>query len=178
MLYKIDNMYGLSQNPDTKDYIMVFDDDYYCEKCGEEYTNMESRWCKPCQIDNLKKNFTNWTSENEKVDDFIQEMQLKINYYNDVIVEWIPYNQFDNIKQIVKDNLFTIYSAIWKNGQLNYDEYKKSYKRNLKNCNQKVALKFYNSQKITDEFFYEVRNFLNLFYLIYNNIFFILNRLQ
>ncbi len=153
-------MYGLSQNPDTKDYIMVFDDDYYCEKCGEEYTNTESRWCKPCQIDNLKKNFTNW------------KMQLKINYYNDVIVEWIPYNQFDNIKQIGKDNLFTIYSAIWKNGQLNYDKYKKIYKRNLKNYNQKVALKFYNSQKITDEFFYEVRNFLiNLIYLIYNNIF-------
>src|SRR6266496_6025418 len=167
MLYKIDNMYGLSQNPDTKDYIMVFDDDYYCEKCGEEYTNMESRWCKPCQIDNLKKNFTNWTSENEKVDNFIQEMQLKINYNEDTIVEWIPYNQFDIIKKIGKDGFTTIYSAIWKNGQLNYDEYKKSYKRNLKNQNQEVSLKCYNSQTITDEFFNEVTKFLCKFILFY-----------
>ena len=37
-----------------------------CKKCGEEYT--EIYWCKPCQIDNLKGNFTNWTSRNEKID--------------------------------------------------------------------------------------------------------------
>jgi hypothetical protein len=51
----------------------------------------------------LKKNFTNWTSKNEKIDKFIQEMQLKINDYNDIIVEWIPYEQFNNIKKINKD---------------------------------------------------------------------------
>ena len=91
--------YGISQNPDTKDYIIVLQDEY-CEKCSEEYTDIKKKWCKPCQIDYLKKNFTNWTSKNEKVDNFIQEMQLKINYYNNIIFEWIPYNQFDNIKEI------------------------------------------------------------------------------
>ena len=35
-----------------------------CEKCGEG-TNVEDRWCKPCQIDNLKKKFVNWTSGTE-----------------------------------------------------------------------------------------------------------------
>src|SRR5205809_222813 len=49
---------------------------YTCKKCGKEYGAWW--WCKPCQIDNLKGNFTNWTSGNEKIDNFIQEMQLKI----------------------------------------------------------------------------------------------------
>jgi hypothetical protein len=35
-------------------------------------------------------------SGNEKIDDFIQERQLKTNK-NDVVFEWIPYNQFNEI---------------------------------------------------------------------------------
>ena len=60
----------------------------FCENCGEKYINYEDevwKWCKPCQIDNLKGNFINWTSGNEKIDGFIQEMQLKIDKFNDII---------------------------------------------------------------------------------------------
>ena len=39
-----------------------------CEKCDEEYTDVYYKWCKPCQIDNLKRNFTNWTSKNKTID--------------------------------------------------------------------------------------------------------------
>ncbi|EXX57061.1 Rad53p [Rhizophagus irregularis DAOM 197198w] len=156
-LYRIDNIYGLTQNLDTKDYIM-FLKDKYCEKCGEKYTNKFYKWCKPCEINYLKKNFTNWTSGNEKVNNFIQEFQLKINRYNNIIVEWIPYNQFDNIKEIGKNDLFTIYSAIWKNGQLIYDKNERIYKRNLKNQNEIVTLKSFNSQNITEEFFNKSNN--------------------
>ena len=94
----------------------------FCNKCGEQYTNIHRNWCKPCQIDNLKGNFTNWTSENEKIDDFIQEMQLKIDKYNDIVFEWIPYNQFSDIKEIGRGGFATVYSAIWKDGPLEYDE--------------------------------------------------------
>jgi len=161
-------MYGISQNSDTKEYIMILHNKYfekefekYCVKCGKIYTDIQYKWCKPCQIDYLK---TNLTSGNEKIDNFIQEKQLEINNYDDVIFEWIPYNQFNNIKEISKDGFFTLYSAIWKNGQLNYDYYKKIYKRYLMNQNQKVSLKCYNSQNITDGFFNEVQNFfINLF---------------
>src|SRR5438552_14134779 len=92
-----------------------------CKKCGEEYTYVYWKWCKPCQIDNLKGNFTNWTSGNEKIDNFIQEMQLKIDSLWDIVFEWIPYNQFSDIKEIGRDGFATIYSAIWKDGQLIYD---------------------------------------------------------
>ena len=29
--------------------------------------------------------------------------------------EWIPYNQFNKIKQIGKGDFFTVYSATWEN---------------------------------------------------------------
>src|SRR5205809_7390621 len=80
-------VYGISQDPDTKDYIMILQDEY-CEKCGEEYTNAVYKWCKPCQIDYLK---TNLISGNKKINKFIQEMQLKIDDHCDVVFEWIPY---------------------------------------------------------------------------------------
>jgi hypothetical protein len=75
-----------------------------------------------CQINCLKNNFTNWTSENETIDDLIRKTHLQINGCNDIIFEWIPYNQFENIKKISKGNFTTkIFSAIWKNGPLNFN---------------------------------------------------------
>jgi serine/threonine protein kinase len=59
----------------------------------------------------------NWTSGNEKIDDFIQETQFEAN--NPVIVYvWIPYNQFNKIKKIGKGGFSTIYLAIWKNNRV------------------------------------------------------------
>src|ERR1044072_7626195 len=114
------NIYGISQNPDTKDYIIVLQSkrENYCGKCYKKYTNTDYKWCEPCY---LKSNFTNWTSGNEKVDDFIQKKQLEINHYSDAVFEWIPYNQFKVIKEISKNTFATIYSALWKDGPLFYD---------------------------------------------------------
>ena len=48
-------IYGISQNPDTKDYIIVLQDEY-CEKCGEQYDDKLNEWCKPCLVNYLKSN--------------------------------------------------------------------------------------------------------------------------
>src|SRR5437763_13305708 len=123
-----------------------------CEKCGEEYTVYEN-WCKPCQIDNLKT--TNMTSGNEKIDNLIQEMQLKINHPFDFVFEWIPYNQFSDIEEIGKDDFATVYSAIWKDGPLNYN-YQDTEKYVKSSPNYEVALKcLHNSQNVTNEFLNE-----------------------
>jgi serine/threonine protein kinase len=82
-------------------------------------------------------------------------MQLKINHPSDIVFEWIPFNQFINIKEIGKGGFATVYSAIWKDGPLCYDNNKYGYTWN--NQNKEVALKcLYNSQNITSEFLNEV----------------------
>ncbi|GBC02681.1 hypothetical protein RclHR1_04750009 [Rhizophagus clarus] len=147
-------IYGISQNPDTKDYIMVLEDKY-CRKCGEVYTNVFREWCKSCQTIYLKNLFSNYTSENKNINDLIQVMQSKIDKPSDTIFEWIPYNQFDNIKEIGKGGFAKVYSAIWKDGPLRYNLEKQGYTRKP---NVKVALKcLNNSQDITDMFLNEVK---------------------
>ena len=115
-------LYGISQNPDTGDYILI-------------------------------QNYHICASGNEKIDDFIQEKQLKINYcdYSDVVLEWIPYNQFNEIKETGKNGFIKLYSAIWKDGPLYY-EYE--YKRD---SNKEVVLKcLHNSQESIDILINEV----------------------
>jgi hypothetical protein len=75
-----------------------------------------------------------WTSGNEKIDEFIQEKQLKIKDHNDVVFEWIPYNQFSEIKETDRNDLITVYSAIWKDGSYCPLQY-------TRDSNKKVTLK-------------------------------------
>ncbi|CAB4440757.1 unnamed protein product, partial [Rhizophagus irregularis] len=116
-------LYGISQDPVTGDYILVF----------------------------------NWTSGNKNIDYLIQEMQLKINHHSDIMLEWIPYDQFINIKEIGKGGFAMVYSANWKNGPLEYNAANKDYKRN---SNRVIALKcLHNSQNISDKFLNEVKKY-------------------
>ena len=81
-------------------------------------------------------------------------MQLKINNPRYIVFEWIPYNQFSDIKEIGRGGFATVYSAIWKDGRLYYGRDSIKYTRK---SNYKVALKcLHNSQNITDEFLNEV----------------------
>ena len=119
------------------------------------FKNIFVEWCKPCEISWLKENFINWTSEYEQIDNLIQKMQLKINHYDDIIFEWIPYNQFNDIKKLSN----TTYSAKWKDGPLYWD--KNKYTRN--SANKEVALKhLINSRSITNKFLNEVCKSINL----------------
>ncbi|GES93592.1 kinase-like domain-containing protein [Rhizophagus clarus] len=69
------------------------------EQCKKCYLPIYFGWCKSCQIRHLREEFKNWTSGNKRIDNLIQEEQLKINSDNDIIFEWIPYSQFDDIKE-------------------------------------------------------------------------------
>jgi hypothetical protein len=63
--------------------------------------------------------------------------------YNDIVFEWIPYNQFNEIEKAGRNNLITVYSAVWKNGPL----YKKG-----RYPNKKVVLKCLHNSKNPAEF--------------------------
>ncbi|GES76356.1 kinase-like domain-containing protein [Rhizophagus clarus] len=153
-LSEYNTLYGISQDPDTKNYIIIQDE--YCKNCGEKYIDVIHGLYNPCKMDHLKKNFINWTSENKTIDDFIKKAQLNNNYFNNTF-EWIPYDQFDDIEEIGKGGFATVYSAIWKNGPLYYDNKKKKWLRNY-GVNKKVALKcLHDSQNFTDKFLHEAK---------------------
>ena len=130
----------------------------YCKKCGNKYTDMENKWCQPCQINKLKANFANWTSGNEEVDDFIQVMQSEIGFYYVMVFEWISFDHFDEVNYISKGDFATypttLYSARWKDGPLHYNTTAKQYKRL---SNKKVILgSLNNSQNSANKFLNEV----------------------
>ncbi|PKK66695.1 hypothetical protein RhiirC2_784443 [Rhizophagus irregularis] len=134
-------LYGISQNPDTSDYILV---------------------------QNNSTNLVNWMIGNEKIDEFIQERQLNINSYIDVVFEWIPYNQFNEIKETGKNGSITVYSAIWKNGPL----YKENWRINnyIRDSNKVVALKcLHNLQNPVDSLINEAKKYStkNKFHVLY-----------
>jgi hypothetical protein len=142
---------------DKKDYILVLQKEYcmeygkiYCKNCGIKFTHTSYMWCKSCI--NIFIKYT--TAENENFVDLIQEMQLRINSCFNIVFEWIPYDQFNYIKEIGKGGFSTVYSAIWKDGPLKFDIDKKMYTRV---SNKKIALKcLNNSQNLTDKFLNEV----------------------
>jgi hypothetical protein len=150
---------------------MVLEDskDSYCEKCDDKHDE-NHKWNKSCQLNYLKSNFTYWTSENETIDQLIQEMQLKIDSYDDIVFEWIPYDQFFDIKEIGKHDYITVHSAIWKGSILCYNE--NMLNNQKESQNKKVILKFLcNSQYITYKLLDKVCNFfiyldLKLFLII------------
>ncbi|CAB5369439.1 unnamed protein product [Rhizophagus irregularis] len=112
-----------------------------CIKCGEiNYT--QYYWCKSCRI-NYFKRFKNLTSGNEKIDNFIQKMQLKFDGPFDIGFEWIPYNQFDDVKEINKGDLATTYTAIWNNGPLYWRSWNECKRDPYKNeCNRQLMWTF------------------------------------
>ncbi|RIB12835.1 hypothetical protein C2G38_2099987, partial [Gigaspora rosea] len=72
----------------------------------------------------FEKEFRKWTSGNSYIDDFIQQIQLKAQYAEDVI-EWIPFDKFTNIKYLAKGGFGTVFKAIWTDGYIKYWDYDK-----------------------------------------------------
>jgi hypothetical protein len=99
----------------------------------------------------LKKFFINWTCGNEEIDNLIKRKQLKIESMSELL-EFIPYHQFNDIKEINKSDVATVYSAMWKDGPLLGYGFDRKWTREL---NKKVYLILYSLQN-TDLFLNEV----------------------
>ncbi|CAB4376480.1 unnamed protein product [Rhizophagus irregularis] len=73
------------------------------------------------------------------------------------LFEWIPYNQFNDIEEVGEGGFSTVYSAIWKDGPLYFDDNKMEWIRKI---NKKVALKcLHNSQNINEKFLNEAKEY-------------------
>ena len=167
------HVYGLTQDPATKEYILVMDyvenrslqndDDEYlryekygeCPTCNKYNTNWT--WCQSC---NPKLLTEGWTSGNETLDEFIKITQIKsTNYHYSNHLQWIPYNDLTNIEKMCEGGFATIPKATWLNGykSVNYKDNKRISK------NMPVALKkLHNSHNISDE----LLNYVNLLLIL------------
>ncbi len=98
---------------DSESFELEFDLGRLCPECNKPCK--KDGWCKGCNGKRLQQDFSNWTSGNELIDGFIQESQSNA-YENDLVLERIPYNRFENIEYFGKRKFNAIYKAIWLNG--------------------------------------------------------------
>ena len=91
-----------------------------------------------------------YTSGNRVVDDFIKYTQ--INYIN--IMEFVPYNQFNDIKYIAEGGFSKVYKASWIDGYIQWDKEKQTFKRS--GLIQVALKKLNNSENITSKELNEV----------------------
>ena len=128
-----------------------------CKKCGEEDADLLCiNWGNLCKLccTNYLKNLVNW-SGNKEIDDFIRKIQFKRSSHNDIVFEWISYDQFYDIKAIGKGGFATIYSAVWRDGSLYHNN--NDNKEYIRDSYKTVALKqLHNSQNISNDFLREV----------------------
>ncbi|CAB4423879.1 unnamed protein product [Rhizophagus irregularis] len=124
-----------------------------CENCQEEC--LATLYCEYCIRNYLETKFSNWTSENNDVDDLIQKCQIESISPNKII-EWIPYDNLQNVKLLTGG----IYSADWVTG---YYEIWDSKKRQLERSRtKKVILKrLENVENANKSWFEEAKSCFN-----------------
>ena len=88
-----------------------------CAECNEP--GVGEKWCKPCNAKRFMENFGNWTSENESIDELIQYSQLNALHRRNCL-EWIPFENFQEVTYIARGGFGKIYSAKWPEGYIRY----------------------------------------------------------
>lgn len=117
-----------------------------CKKCGQSRSHY--RWCQSCERNQCEENFSNWTSGNEIIDEFLQSSQLN-STRPQTFLEWIPFERLENIKyldeEFYKPSRSTIYSAIWIDGpRILWNEENEQYERSK----IQVLVKMYNKDQV------------------------------
>ena len=125
-----------------------------CNKC--ETTRYSDKYCERCISLHLQSLFNTWTSGNEIIDNFIHKCQL-LSSLPTQILEWIPFDQFEDVVKLTEGGFSTIYTATWTRGTIvDYDENKKEF---IRFSPQNVVLKnLNNSNNLGKNFLNEVIN--------------------
>ena len=112
-----------------------------CEECSQPNTGWI--WCQSCISKHFQCDFNKWTSSNKEIDEFIQKFQLNATCYEEVL-EWIPYEKFENIEYLAKGGFGTVYKAKWVDGHIWYwDIRRNTWQRTF--YSRDVALKYLNN---------------------------------
>src|SRR5207248_1139984 len=131
-----------------------------CSYCNKPFS--EELWCKICDPRCM---IEGWSSGNPDIDKFIKDTIFNAKQYNSRFLEWVPFDRFEDIKQIGEGGFAKVYSATWMDG---ISKFEGSWKK-LKPEPLKVALKRLNgSQNMSAEYLNEVYFIfmLSIFFLI------------
>jgi hypothetical protein len=126
---------------------------YDCNTAKTDYC-----WCEKCDNPKLIKEFKNWTSGDDDIDEFIRDTQRHAKSYTSYL-EWIPFEDFEDVKFLASGGFGIVYKAMWKTGERiddALDEHITPYKRE-RSEKVPVALKrLNNSQSVSKDFLDEV----------------------
>uniref|UniRef100_U9UFX0 Protein kinase domain-containing protein n=1 Tax=Rhizophagus irregularis (strain DAOM 181602 / DAOM 197198 / MUCL 43194) TaxID=747089 RepID=U9UFX0_RHIID len=112
-----------------------------------------SPWCKECVPRYL---IEGWTSGNNDVDEFIK--YTNYNAKNNKFLEWVPFDRFEDLKQIGEGGFAKVYSATWIDGKAEYFRQNDGSWKKGEPKPKKVALKrLYGSQNISAEYLNELK---------------------
>jgi hypothetical protein len=130
-----------------------------CDDC--EKGRLALSYCENCVRNHLKENFSNWTSKNDNIDNLIKKCQMETIGPNKII-EWIPYNNFQDIKYFTKGGFSKIYLAKWIDGH--YVEWNSEEKQLKRNGTENVVLKDLESVESANRSWFEEVCILNFNY--------------
>ncbi|EXX62337.1 Sps1p [Rhizophagus irregularis DAOM 197198w] len=129
-----------------------------CENCNQEC--LATLYCEYCVRNYLKENFSNWASGNDDIDNLIQKCQIE-SLSPTMIVEWIPYNDLENINYLTKGGFSEIYTADWINGR--YSEWDSKEQELKRFRTLKVVLKtLENVESANQSWFEEAKSHLTI----------------
>ncbi|CAJ0897242.1 5858_t:CDS:2 [Entrophospora sp. SA101] len=123
-------LYGHKFTKSEKQYINDFANNFIDRRNIKEGSNKRRKckicknmvvatsYCESCMRNCLIKKFDNWTSGNEEIDQLIQFFQKKAFNPRDII-EWVPYEDFIDIKYKAEGGNAKIYTATRKYGPYN-----------------------------------------------------------
>src|SRR3954452_12388726 len=138
-----------------------------CEECNQP--NTAGRWCQSCNSKHFQQDFNKWTSGNKEIDEFIQKFQLNATCYKEVL-EWIPYEKFEDIEYLAKGGFGTVHKAKWIDGYI--FRWNINQTKWVRYDNKYIALKCLNdSQNLTTDFLQEVCG-LYLLWILYYKMYF------
>ncbi|EXX53985.1 Dbf20p [Rhizophagus irregularis DAOM 197198w] len=129
-----------------------------CSYCNKPFT--KELWCKECDPFRM---IEGWTSRNNDIDKFIKDIiydARKSNgrFYDFKILEWVPFDRFEDLKQIGEGGFAKVYSATWIDGKVKYFKQDDGSWKKRESESIKVALKRLNgSQNMSAEYLNELK---------------------
>ncbi|EXX52284.1 Cmk1p [Rhizophagus irregularis DAOM 197198w] len=137
------------------------------KNCYDPYGEFNTLWCKECVPRHI---IEGWTSENHDIDEFIKDTIYNAKYDKNVdnhplFLEWVPFDRFENIKQIGEGGFSKVYSATWIDGKAKYIKQDDGTWKKGEPKPMTIALKKLNdSQNISAEYLKETKTLWNIYF--------------